>query len=283
MKDLAGRVAVVTGAGSGIGAALIRECARRAMKVVLADIAADQIEAMAAEMRAAGHSAVAIRADVSSAEDVEKLADQTIEHFGGVHLLCNNAGIGGGGLSWETSADEWRTVMDVDFWGVVNGINSFVPHMIRQGDPAHIVNTASMAGIIPGAGMAAYRVAKFAVVALSETLFHDLDVVGAPIGVTVLCPGWVKTSIGLNQATTAPRSEASSAIDAALEQVVLTEGIDAGEVASAVVEAVIANQLYLFTHPQWSKAITRRADNMVTGRNPRLDPISQAVKDALSG
>ncbi|NNF63280.1 MAG: SDR family NAD(P)-dependent oxidoreductase [Acidimicrobiia bacterium] len=282
MKELRGKVAVITGAASGIGAAIARECADRGMRVVLADLDDAGIDQLAAELGAKGAAAMAVPTDVTSKASVEALASTTVEHFGGAHLLCNNAGIGGGGLSWETSRREWNDVMDVDFWGVLNGIEAFVPLMIRQDEPAHVVNTSSMAGVVTGAGMAAYRTAKFAVVALSETLFHDLDVVGAPIGVTVLCPGWVNTSIGLNAAEPGQRSAASARIDAALESVVLSEGIDAVVVASSVLDAVVAGQLYLFTHPQWSKAITRRAENMVAGVNPRLDPIGTAVKSSLA-
>lgn len=281
MRELRGKVAVITGAASGIGAAMARECAARGMRVVLADLDHAGIDHLAAELDVGDGAAIAVPTDVTSKPSVEALASTTMERFGAAHLLCNNAGIGGGGLAWETSRSEWKQVMDVDFWGVLNGIETFVPLMIRQDEPAHIVNTASMAGVITGAGMAAYRVAKFAVVALSETLFHDLDVVGAPIGVTVLCPGWVKTSIGLNSAEPDQRSTASARIDTAMESVVLTEGIDAGVVASSVLDAVAAGQLYLFTHPEWSRAITRRAENMVSGANPRLDPIGEAVKASL--
>ncbi|MBT8208469.1 MAG: SDR family NAD(P)-dependent oxidoreductase, partial [Acidimicrobiia bacterium] len=245
MKELRGKVAVITGAASGIGAAIARECADRGMRVVLADLDDAGIDQLAAELGAKGAAAMAVPTDVTSKASVEALASTTVEHFGGAHLLCNNAGIGGGGLSWETSRREWNDVMDVDFWGVLNGIEAFVPLMIRQDEPAHVVNTSSMAGVVTGAGMAAYRTAKFAVVALSETLFHDLDVVGAPIGVTVLCPGWVNTSIGLNAAEPGQRSAASARIDAALESVVLSEGIDAVVVASSVLDAVVAGQLYL--------------------------------------
>ena len=260
---------------------MARECAARGMHVVLADLDHVGIDELAAELAAGGVAVIAVPTDVTSKPAVEALASAAVDRFGAVHLLCNNAGIGGGGLAWETSRREWNDVMDVDFWGVLNGIETFVPVMIRQGEPAHIVNTASMAGVVTGAGMAAYRTAKFAVVALSETLFHDLNVVGAPIGVTVLCPGWVNTSIGLNAAAPGQRSVAAARIDAALERVVLTEGIDAATVASSVLDAVVAGQLYLFTHPEWSRAITRRAENMVSGVNPRLDPIGEAVKSSL--
>lgn len=283
MRDLETKVAVVTGAASGIGRALASECAARGMRVVVSDISETGLEAVAAELEGAGTDVVAIPVDVASQASVEALAERVMEHFGAVHLVCNNAGIGGGALSWETDLDEWRQVMDVDFWGVVHGVNAFVPIMLEQGEGGHVVNTASMAGVIPGAGMAAYRAAKFAVVALSETLFHDLDVVGADIGVTVLCPGWVRTPLALGPGLGGDRSQAAALFEQATTRVVQTEGIDPTTVAAMVLDAVVEGRLYVLTHPQWDRAVTRRAENMITSRNPRLDPLGQWVKEQLAG
>src|SRR5689334_1941764 len=175
MKDFAGKVAVVTGAASGIGRALADRCAQEGMKVVLADVEESALVRAADEFRATGAPILAVRTDVSKAEDVEALARKTVETFGGVHLLFNNAGVGAGTTAWETSLRDWEWVLGVNLWGVIHGLRSFVPIMLSQGSEGHIVNTASIAGLVLGPGLAAYKVSKHGVISLSETLYGELQ------------------------------------------------------------------------------------------------------------
>jgi len=189
MKELAGKVAVITGAGSGFGREFARIGAREGMKLVLADVQEDALGAAAGEARAAGVEALAMRVDVSKPEDVERLAASATGRFGAVHLLFNNAGVaGGGGYVWETSLKDWQWLLGVNLLGVVNGIRSFLPLMLKQGCECHVVNTASAAGLVSAPLMSVYNVSKHAVVTLSETLFHDLRLASAKIGVSVLAP-----------------------------------------------------------------------------------------------
>ena len=195
MKNLDGKVAVVTGGASGIGRAVATRFAEAGMRVVLADIQEDALDRTASELAAAGHQVIGVRTDVSVGESVEALAATVMAEFGAVHVLHNNAGVGVGGYLWTHTQRDWEWVLGVNLWGVIHGVRVFVPLMISQGEPAHIVNTASMAGLISVPGLGAYNVSKHGVVTLSETLERDLRIAGAPIGVSVLCPGLVMTNI----------------------------------------------------------------------------------------
>ncbi len=196
MDDFEGKVAVVTGAASGIGLAMADRFAREGMRVVLADVEREPLEraaqALAEEFGA--DSVLAVPTDVRDEDAVDALAASTFERFDTAHVLCNNAGVGVGGLSWTVPADRWRWIVDVNLLSVAHGIRAFVPRMIEQGE-GHVVNTASAAGILTGPGMSPYFATKHAVVALSESLYFDLHLVGAPVGVSVLCPEWVRTRI----------------------------------------------------------------------------------------
>src|SRR5690606_23561637 len=199
MKDFAGKVAVITGAGSGFGREFARIGASLGMKLVLADIQADALAATASELQARGVELVAERVDVSKAEDVERLARRTKETFGKVHLLFNNAGVAAGGLVWEHSTRDWEWVLGVNLWGVIHGVRCFVPMMLEQGDECHVVNTASVAGLLSTQLMGVYNVSKHGVVTLTETLYNDLRLKGANVGVTLLCPAYVPTNINQSQ------------------------------------------------------------------------------------
>ncbi len=164
------------------------------MKVVLADVEQEPLDAARDELDAAGADVLAVRTDVSDGDQVDALAAATLEHFGAVHLVCNNAGVGGGGLSWEASREDWDWVLGVNLWGVIHGIRAFVPHLVAQ-DEGHVVNTASIAGFAYGPMMGPYNASKAAVVAISETLKAELAMQGSKVGVSVLCPGWVNTRI----------------------------------------------------------------------------------------
>src|SRR5262249_18260593 len=195
MKEFKDKVAVITGAASGIGRAMADRCVQEGMKAVLADVELDRLTKTEASMKASGATVLAVRTDVSQARDVEALAQKTLEVFGAVHLLCNNAGVGTEAAIWESTLAEWEWVLGVNLWGVIHGVRVFVPLMLAQDTECHIVNTASMAGLISGPGLGAYKVAKHAVVTLSETLYHELAEHGANVKVSVLCPGIVNTRI----------------------------------------------------------------------------------------
>ena len=193
LKDLAGKVAVITGAGSGFGRELARIAAQREMKLVLADVQQDALDAIAAELIGQGAQVLAQRTDVSKGEAVAALAAATMQRFGAVHLLFNNAGVGVGGLVWENTVQDWEWVLGVNLWGVVHGVRTFTPLMLQlmQADPeyqGHIVNSASIAGLLSAPNLGVYNVSKHAVVTLSETLYQDLRMIDARIGVSVLCP-----------------------------------------------------------------------------------------------
>src|SRR5215468_8675057 len=188
MKEFREKVAVVTGAASGIGRALAQRFARAEMKVVLADVESGALEQAADEIAASGTQTLAVRTDVSKAAEVERLAQAVIDKFGAVHVVCNNAGVGTSGPTWMQTVDDWKWLLGVNLWGVIHGVRVFTPLLLAQGE-GHIVNTASLAGMISGAGAAPYNVSKFGVVALSETLHHELTLLGMPVRVSVLCPG----------------------------------------------------------------------------------------------
>jgi NAD(P)-dependent dehydrogenase (short-subunit alcohol dehydrogenase family) len=281
MRDFAGRVAVVTGGASGIGRALAERAARERMKVVLADVEEPALAQAARELEAAGAEVRAVRTDVSKAEEVEALARAAFDAFGAVHLLCNNAGVGGGTTVWDSSLADWQWVLGVNLWGVIHGVHAFVPLMLRQGDEGHVVNTASVAGLISGAGLAIYKVSKFGVVTLSETLYHELKLTGSRIGVSVLCPGWVRTRI-MDSARNRPAELAGEAPAerpeyAAMEQAVrqLVEGgTPPDEIADRVFAAVAEGTFYILPHPEMTGAIRARVEDILQGRAPTMAPMA---------
>jgi len=279
MREFAGKVAVITGAGSGFGREFARTGAALGMKLVLADIQADALEAVAEELRGGGAEVLALRTDVSKAKDMEALADGAFEKFGSVHLLFNNAGVGGGGFAWENSVADWEWVLGVNVWSVIHGIRLFVPRMIAQDEQCHVVNTASVAGLLSAQMMAAYNVSKHAVVTLSETLFQDLRVAGAKIGVTVLCPAFVPTGISTserNRPAEFPAAEPTAsqrAAAAATEKAVSSGKVTAAEVAGKVFDCIRENRFYCLTHPKILGSVAMRLEDILEGRNPR-DPFS---------
>lgn len=278
MRDLDGKVAVVTGAASGIGRAVATRLARAGMRVVLADLEEGALHTTASSMTEAGHTVFPVVTDVSSFESVEALAKQAVAHFGAVHLVHNNAGVGVGGFCWQASEEDWTWVLGVNLWGVINGVRAFVPIMIDQGEPAHVVNTASMAGLISVPFLGPYNVSKHGVVTLSETLQRELQIVGAPIRVSVLCPGVVQTNIFESQRNRPAhlRGEGSQGFEALMQN-----GADPGAlgafgqviapeaVADNVHDAVVNDRFYILTHPEQSDALVRaRTDDILSGRAP---------------
>ncbi len=275
MQELAGRVAVITGAASGFGREFARLGASLGMRLALADVEADALARVVDELRDGGAEVFGETVDVRRGDEVERLAERTIERFGASHLLFNNAGVGTGGLLWETTERDWQWVLGVNLWGVVHGVRSFVPRMLAQGDACHVVNTASVAGLLAPQSMGVYNVSKHAVVALSETLYHDLRTVGASIGVTLLCPAFVPTGIAqsernrpgeLRDAT--PPTESMLASQRATEKAVSSGRIGAAQVAQMTFEAIRENRFYVLTHPGILPSVELRMQDVLMQRNP---------------
>jgi NAD(P)-dependent dehydrogenase (short-subunit alcohol dehydrogenase family) len=268
MKELRDRVAVVTGAGSGIGRALAERFAAEGMRVVLADVDEGRLREADAALAARGARTAAVPTDVGRAEAVEALAARALEAFGAVHVVCNNAGIGGHlRPAWEQPLEAWRQVLDVNLWGVVHGVRTFVPLLLAQGTEGHVVNTASMAGLLSLPYLAPYHVTKHAVVTLSESLHMELALAGAPVKVSVLCPGFVRTGIGA--ASEAPRSEAEAALRESFRRLV-EQGIPPATVADCVVDAIRAGRFWVFSHPEMLEAVRRRAEAIAAQRDPEV-------------
>jgi NAD(P)-dependent dehydrogenase (short-subunit alcohol dehydrogenase family) len=275
MNELSGKVAVVTGAASGIGEALARRFAREGMRVVLADVERDALARVARDL---GPNALAVPTDVSRLADVEALARATLDKFGAVHVVCNNAGVVAAGPCWEVSHADWEWVLGVNLWGVIHGVRVFVPLMLEQGTEGHVVNTASMAGLISGPFNGVYNVTKQGVVALSETLHLDLALAGAKVKVSVLCPGWVNTRIADSDRNRPPSARVPSwqPDDPNMQQVIrqlLATGLAPDRVAGLVVDAIRAERLYVLTHPEWKAMIRQRMDDIIAERNPTVASI----------
>jgi NAD(P)-dependent dehydrogenase (short-subunit alcohol dehydrogenase family) len=278
VEALSGRVAVVTGAASGIGRALAGRLGAEGMRVVLADVEAAALDAAAAELAAdldGGSQAVAaVVTDVSDPAAVDALAARTVERFGAVHVVCNNAGVVTLGSMWEQPIDDWRWVLDVDLWGVINGIRTFVPILLRQGTEGHVVNTASIAGLVPSPTIAPYNVAKAGVVAASETLDIELREIGAPIGVSVLCPGVVPTRIaesGRNRPGGA--STAAAVLDIPTQHELPPTALQPDRIADLVVAAIRDDTFWIVTHEGSADLISRRCRAMTSGGRPDSPPV----------
>lgn len=280
MRDLDGKVAVVTGGASGIGRAVANRLAEAGMQVVLADIEEAALAATASVFADAGHTALPVVTDVSDEDSMAALAAQALDRFGAVHLVHNNAGVGTGGFTWESTRSDWEWVLGVNLWGVINGIRTFVPIMIAQGEPAHVVNTASMAGLISVPFLSAYNVSKHGVVTLSETLQRELEIVGAPIKVSVLCPGVVQTNIFESQrnrpaALQEPGPQGFEALlsgGGVVDPAALTAFgglLTPEEVARCVHDAVVEDRFYILTHPKQTEVLVQsRIDDILSGRAP---------------
>jgi NAD(P)-dependent dehydrogenase (short-subunit alcohol dehydrogenase family) len=287
MKDFKGKVAVVTGAASGIGLALAHRFAQAGMRVVLADVEPAVLADAARAVGAGGAETLAVRTDVSSAADVEALAARAQAAFGAVHVLCNNAGVAVSGPTWLHTVSDWEWVLGVNLWGVIHGVRVFTPIMLAQGDEAHIVNTASIAGMLCGPGTSVYNVSKHGVVALSETLYHELALLAAPVKVSVLCPGFVSTRI-LDSARNRPTQLADTATGlpgrAEMDQIVrqlVAAGLPPEEVAAAVFEAIRAERFYVFPHPEWIERIRARMEDIVAARNPMALSVEALINPGM--
>jgi NAD(P)-dependent dehydrogenase (short-subunit alcohol dehydrogenase family) len=281
MKDFQEKVAVVTGAASGIGRALAEKCAQEGMKVVLADVEERALWQAEEELQISGAQVLAVRTDVSQADEVEALAKITFETYGAVHLLFNNAGVGGGTTVWESSLADWQWVLGVNLWGVIHGMHFFVPRMLAQDSEGHIVNTASSAGLITSSGLGMYKVSKHGVVTLSETLACELAARGARLRASVLCPEWVNTRImdaerNRPQALqNAPEEQHTSPETAAMAEMVIQvmrqlaqAGLPPSQVAEMVFDAIRQEKFYIFTHPTTKQGVQVRMEDILQERMP---------------
>jgi NAD(P)-dependent dehydrogenase (short-subunit alcohol dehydrogenase family) len=289
MQSFAEKTAVVTGAGSGLGREFALLGAKLGMRLVLADVQQDALKQTEASAIALGADVLTQVCDVRHGDEVESLAHSAVQRFGSIHLVFNNAGVGAGGLIWESTQHDWEWVLGVNLWGVIHGVRVFTPIMLasEKSDPTfqgHIVNTASMAGLLTPPAMGVYNVSKHAVVALTETLFHDLSLVESGLGVSVLCPYFVPTGISQSESVrpsdakpAEPATRSQQLSQAMLEKAVTAGKVSAAEVAQMTFDAIRARQFYIYSHPQALGNVDRRMQDILHARNPS-DPYEQAPK-----
>ena len=279
ITDFAGKTAVLTGAASGFGLECARIGARLGMNLVLVDVQQDALEQAEAEMKAAGASVLARKVDVSSAQQMEALAKAVQARFGAPHFVFNNAGVGSGGLVWENSVKDWEWVLGVNLWGVIHGVRLFTPMMLDAAKKqaswqGHIVNTASMAGLLTPPNMGIYNVSKHAVVSLTETLYQDLRLVSDRVGASVLCPYFVPTGISQSHRNRPgemadEKPTKSQMIGQAMSDKAVGSGkVTAAEVAQRVFDAIAADQFYIFSHPKALGNVQSRMEAIVQAQNP---------------
>jgi len=302
MSEEPGRVAVITGAGSGLGRAFAERAAALGMRLVLADVEAAALEATRAALAGcpAAPEVLAMTVDVSRAAQVEALAEAAMSRFGAVHLLFNNAGVAVGGLLWENSLEDWQWTLGVNLWGVIHGVRAFVPRMLALARDAahyrgHIVNTASMAGLVNVPCSGVYNASKHAVVSISETLYHDLSLVTRQVSCSVLCPYFIATGIGRADrnrpqaldAGTSP-SPSQRAIRALNDKALASSKVSAAQVADRTFEALQRGDFYIYSHPQALGGVRVRMEDLLAARNP-TDPflerpqLRRQLEDALRG
>ncbi|MEI7530419.1 MAG: SDR family NAD(P)-dependent oxidoreductase [Betaproteobacteria bacterium] len=270
------RTAVITGAASGIGLELAKRAAHENMNLVLADIEESKLQDAIAQIEINPNRVTSIKIDVSLEEDIKKLADLAFKQFGGVHLLCNNAGVGMNRTTWDHSHADWQWVLGVNLFSVTHAIRHFVPRMLNQAESSHIVNTASVAGLLSTSGMSAYNASKHGVVTISETLYHELQSLNSLIGISVLCPAWVTTGIHTSHRNrpdrfgihASPPEGLSSSYEDRMGKAVHSGRLSAKDMALAVFEAVKENQFYVIPHRKINHAIELRMKDVLELRNP---------------
>ncbi len=291
------KTAVLTGAGSGFGLECARIGAKLGMKLVLVDVQQDALDQASAELKAAGAEVLSFKLDVSNAGQMEAMGRAVFERFGAPHFVFNNAGVGSGGLIWESNLADWEWVLGVNVMGVVHGVRIFTPMMLEAAakDPAwqgHIVNTASMAGLLNPPNMGVYNVSKHAVVSISETLYQDLQLVTQQVGASVLCPFFVATGIGMSQRNRPAQLQGGKPSKSQMIQQAMTgKAVDAGKVSAATVaqlvfDAIASGQFYIYSHPKAIHSVQTRFEDILQARNP-TDPfadkpgIGQQLRAAL--
>ncbi len=289
MKQFEGKTAVVTGAASGIGRALAERFAQARMQVVLADIEKDALDRAVQELEQRQHRVIGVVANTMVRESVEALAKRAVDEFGKVHIVCNNAGIAAmaGGIKpiWEVSDRDWQWVMGVNFYGVLYGIQAFVPGMLAHGEEGHIVNTASLAGVMPGGGT--YGVSKHGVLSLTETLHQNFTMMGAKIGASVLCPGFVNTNI-FDAERNRPKdlaTAAGAAIPGMAEVArnMLAAGKQPADVAEIVFKSIQENRFYILPHPAWDPIVRARVDAILARGAPMSLDMEDMMKRRAAG
>jgi len=277
MKDFKDKVAVITGAANGIGFGIAERCAQLGMKVVLAGINTETLATAEERLKPTGATILSVRTDVSKREDVEALAQKILDTFGVVHLLVNNAGVGAGTSIWESTWEDWEWVVDVNLWGVIHGVKVFTPIMLAQDDESHIVNVASVSGLLPSYPVAPYQVTKQAVIGLTENLYYSLGRQKSNVKVTLLCPGWVKTSIlksdrnrppELKNQTNPVRNDPEAMQAYRKMQESLEAGMSIQELADRLFKAIESDQLYVLTDQKYLPRIRERMENILEQRNP---------------
>ena len=297
ITDFNGKTAVLTGAGSGFGLECARIAAKRGMNVVLIDVQQDALDAADLEITALGAQTLAFKLDVASADQMEAMGKSVFERFGAPHLIFNNAGVGSGGLIWESTLKDWEWVLGVNVMGVVHGMRIFTPMMLAAAKAdtswrGHIVNTASMAGLLNAPNMGVYNVSKHAVVSLSETLYQDLQLVTDQIGASVLCPFFVATGIAQSHRNRPNELKAGKPTKSQLiGQAMTGKAVDSGKVSAAdvaqlVFDAVATNQFYVYSHPKAIKSVQMRMEDVLQARNPtnpfaHKPEIGDQLKNAL--
>lgn len=287
MKTIKGRTAVVTGAASGIGKALAMGLAAEGANVVLADVEAEALATAEADVAALGVTALGVVTDVTDADSVHALADRTIDRFGAVHILCNNAGVGGGGLIKNLQLVDWKWVIDVSLWGVIHGLDAFLPHLIAA-DESHVMSTASVAGLMSNPGLGPYNAAKYGVVAIMETLYLEMERdPEADVGVSVLCPGIVRTNIATAQrnrpdhlrrerrndgATMTPEARAEARRrNERIAEALAEQGMEPADVAAKVIRAMYDRRFWVLSHPELLADVNHRNQRLAELENPTLD------------
>src|SRR3954451_20408164 len=274
MKDLKGKVGVVTGAASGIGNAVATRLAEEGMKVVLADIEEGPLADAEKVLADTGATVLAVPTDVTKGDQMDALAEKTYATFGTAHVVHNNAGVATGGPMWTLTEADWQWVLGVNLWGVIHGVRAFVPRMVEQAE-GHVVNTASMAGLTSAPMMGPYNVSKHGVVTLSETRAAELALVGSPVKVSVLCPGWVNTRINEAERTRPPELQDAAPADPSMAEMgrqlldgLIASGLPPSEVAGRVLDAIREERFYILTHPEMTPMIEQRMTDILEGRNP---------------
>jgi NAD(P)-dependent dehydrogenase (short-subunit alcohol dehydrogenase family) len=279
VREFQGRVAVITGASRGLGRGLALHAASEGMHVVAADVDEAGLASLAGELEASGTRVIVQPTDVRDPASVDALAQAALAAFGAVHLVFNNAGVMLGGVSWERTDDDWRWVLDVNLFGVINGVRTFLPILIEQGEPAHMVNTASIGGLLVGPFLAPYTVSKHAVVSLTESIHHELATLGTPVKISALCPGAVATGIAdserirpADRSNSRPlESSAERAFDDAIKQGVAA-GMSPQQAATIVFRGIREERFWIYTDESFVESFRARADSIAAGTNPSFAP-----------